>query len=477
MRQKIIKDTVIIFSSELISKIVAFIISIIVARYLGNTLFGIFSFAIAFTGIFGILSDFGQKAFIKREIARDLKSSNKLLVDSLVAKIFISATSLTVLFILVKLLNYAPQKEFAIYIAGIATLILSFSDHLRSVFQAHGKMAYSSLISIGRNILRFLLTFIMLNLGYGLFSVLAALLMSIAIELIISYIVLHFKIEKIKLKLDLKNSKNLLFRAIPFGFSSIFILIYYKIDITMLSFMANDQVVGWYSAAYNIIEGLLFIPLAFTTAITPLASQLFLKSISRMKALCVESLNYMAMISFPVAVGTAIISTKIISLIYGTEYLNSGLALAILIWSIIPTFIHYVLGLFVVSTNNEKQGMLNTGSCAILNIVLNFILIPYYGLVGAAIATIITEFFLVFMNYRVLCKVFKDFNILKNIYKPVLASIVMSIIFYIRNWNIFLVIGLGTIIYVFTLFLIGGISTKDFGFISQIIMRKFNANK
>ncbi len=474
MRKKIIKDMGILFSGNFISKIIAFLLSIIIARYLGDSLFGIFSFAIAFTSIFGLISDFGMKVLIRREIARDTKTSNKYFIDASVAKILLSSISLTIIFILVKLLNYSFQKEIAIYMAALCTIVLSFTENIKGIFQAHSRMGYGAYLAIARNIIRFILTYSLLVKGYSLLTVLIVMLIVRLLELIASYLILHFKIEKIKLDINFERSKKLMLRALPFGFSSLFILIYYQIDIIMLSFMVGDQVVGWYSAAYNLIAGLLFIPLAFTTAITPLASQLFLKSRDRMKSLCLNSLKYMAMVSFPIAIVVFILADKIISLIYGAKYVSSGLALAILIWSIIPTFVHYVLGLFVVSTNNERQGMINTGSCAILNVILNLILIPLYGLVGAAIATIFTELFLVTMNYRVLRKVFVQFNILPQIYKPLIASIIMSSIFFIRNWNLFIVIVIGAIIYLLVLFLIGGISSEDKELLISLFNRKQN---
>jgi O-antigen/teichoic acid export membrane protein len=191
-----------------------------------------------------------------------------------------------------------------------------------------------------------------------------------------------------------------------------------------------------------------------------------------MKNLCVNALKYVSIISFPIAVGTTLLADKIIILVYGQEYANSSIALAILIWSIIPTFMHFVLGLFVVSTNNEVRGMINTGSCAALNVILNLFLIPKYGLVGSAIATIVTEVFLVIMNYGVLVKVFREFNIVKIVYKPLIASLGMGVIFFIRDLNLLLVIFIGAIAYLTILLLIRGFDKKDKERVLNIVRRR-----
>jgi O-antigen/teichoic acid export membrane protein len=245
----------------------------------------------------------------------------------------------------------------------------------------------------------------------------------------------------------------------------------------MLSFMTNDQAVGLYSAAYNLIEGLLFVPLAFTTAITPLASQLFYKSLTRMRNVCAESLRYMAMISLPIAVGTTLFASKIINIIYGKQYFGSVLALQVLIWSIVPTFLHYVLGLFVVSTNNEKQGTINTGSCAILNVLLNLVLIPKYSFVGAAVATIITEAFLVVMNYRVLHRVFESFKLVGSIYKPLAASLIMASVAFVPNAGFALTVPLALVLYIGTLWILGGFSRDDIDMIKDVMRVRNEARK
>lgn len=459
------------------SKIVAFLAGILIARYLGESLFGVFSFAVAFTGIFGIMSDFGLKVLCRREIARDVKSSNKYLIDSFVAKGILSFISLLVLFVLIQFMDYPSEKQYSIYLAAAATLILSFTDHIRSVFQAHNKMALGSNLNIGRNILRFILTYIVLAKGYGILAVLIVMIAVRLLELAVASVVLHLTVEPIKPKINLRDSKSLMLRALPFGFSSVFILIYYKIDITMLSFMTNDQAVGLYSAAYNLIEGLLFVPLAFTTAITPLASQLFYKSLTRMRNVCAESLRYMAMISLPIAVGTTLFASKIINIIYGKQYFGSVLALQVLIWSIVPTFLHYVLGLFVVSTNNEKQGTINTGSCAILNVLLNLVLIPKYSFVGAAVATIITEAFLVVMNYRVLHRVFESFKLVGSIYKPLAASLIMASVAFVPNAGFALTVPLALVLYIGTLWILGGFSRDDIDMIKDVMRVRNEARK
>jgi O-antigen/teichoic acid export membrane protein len=209
----------------------------------------------------------------------------------------------------------------------------------------------------------------------GIVVILVCTVFSELVEFYIAWIFLNKKITKINGVINPKQSASLFVKSIPFGMSAIFIIIYYKIDITLLSFMTNDTVVGWYGAAYNLIEGLLFIPIAFTTAISPLAAQLFVKSVSKLKKLFIDSLRYMIIIAIPIAVGTTILSKKIITLVYGAQYEGTIIALSILIWSIIPTFIHYVLGLFIISSNNEKKGMVSTGICAVINIILNIILI------------------------------------------------------------------------------------------------------
>lgn len=476
-KSKIAKDTSILFFTSIVTKLISFIISIIIARFLGETSFGLYSFAIAFTSLFAIFSDFGMKVLLRREVSRNKKDTNKLFMDSMSSKIILSIISIIIVILFVKYTGQTLEKQTVIIIAALATLTLTFTDNIYSIFQGYERMNYGAILSILRNILRFIITYLLLVSGFGLISVLLIMLIVRIIELIASLVIYTKKISKIHVDIKINRAKKLFLRAIPFGVAAVFILIYYKIDIIMLSYMTNDKTVGYYSAAYNLIEGLLFIPLAFSTAITPLASKLFVQSKLKMKKLLSESLRIMIVVSIPLAIGISILAEKIILLFYGDSYTGSIIALRVLIWSIIPTFLHYILGLFIVSTNNEKKGMIYTGICASCNILINLILIPRYGLLGAAFATILTELLLLILSYKLLKKIFNNINIFKLIYKPIISGLLLSSIYFIKQLNIFLLIVIGAIIYIGTLYLLKDIKKEDIILIKQMVYHDKNTKK
>lgn len=472
--KKIAKNTSILFTGSIISKIFTFILTIFIARLLGNAEFGKFSFAISFASLFLILTDFGLKNLIQREIARDKASVNRYIGTSLVIKIFLSLITLFLIFVTINLLDYPADTTLAVYIAAMIIILESFSDTFASAFNAFEKMSYAVFAKLVRVILRFAITLPLLFLGYGLVTVLIVFLGVHLIDLVIHIFIYFRRIGNLDLNFRFEFSKELIKRAIPFGIATIFIVIYFKIDITMLSKMKGDSVVGWYSAAYSLMEGLYFFPQALVTALGPITAIYFLKSKEKLIEVYKISFKYILFFSIPVAIITTLLSDSIILSFYGNDFFNSIKALQILIWSIIPAFLTYILGLMLVSSNRENVGMYTTGLTAFINVGLNLLLIPKYSYIGAAIATIICEVILLIINYTLVSKYLYRLPLLEISVKPIIAGILLAIfVSYLKFLNFIIVAVLGIAFYLGLMILFRAFKKED----RELFLKLFKKEK
>lgn len=471
--KRIAKNTGIVLIGNNITKIFTFILTIFLARYLGDKGFGVLSFALAFTGLFIILIDMGLQRLILREIARDKERAGKYVGNSLIMKLGLSIIVFALIAVIINLMNYPLTSVYAVYIGAVIIIIQSFSETFQSAFQAFERMEYSVIPKIIRVLLRLSLTIPLLLMGFKVIAVLLAYLFVMFVNLIINYFFYTKKIGRIDFRFDKKFSKSLLKRSLPFAIATVFIIIYFKIDITMLSIMKGDAVVGWYSAAYHLLESLHFLPLAFTTAIFPIAARYFIENKQKLILLYEEAMRYMFYLAIPIAVGTTLIAPKIIPLIYGGEFLNSIKALQVLIWVVIPTFTTYVLGLVMVSINKEVLGMYTNLAAAIINVTLNLILIPRLSYIGASIATVACETILFIIDYIIISKFLATINLFKITYKPIFASAVMGIVlFYLNFLNVFIMILIGGIVYFGIMYFTKAISVEDKERILKLIKRK-----
>jgi O-antigen/teichoic acid export membrane protein len=240
----------------------------------------------------------------------------------------------------------------------------------------------------------------------------------------------------------------------------------------MLSFMKGDAVVGWYAAASNLTYGLKPIPHLFMSALFPLMSYYFISSKDLLKKSYEKSFKYLFYLGLPISVGTLLLSEKIILFLYGPEFSNSIIALQILSWDILLIFLYACAAFLLISIDKQNIMALVAGSTALINVILNLLLIPQYSYIGAAIATITAEGFLLISYLYLNVKYIHGIPFHKIIFKPMIACGVMGLfLLQITEINLFVQIFLSIIIYCFILFLLKGFTSEDISMFKRIINR------
>jgi len=278
------------------------------------------------------------------------------------------------------------------------------------------------------------------------------------------------------MEIDWSFWKATIKEALPFGLAAVFVTIFYWVDSVMLSLMKGDAVVGWYNASYRMVLALLFIPSAFIAAIYPVMSKFYVTTRDSLRLPFEKSFKYMAMLGVPIGLGTTLLAQRFILLIFGAEYANSILALQILVWSSVFIFMDQPLGNLLNSINKQLILTKVTGICVGVNVVLNLILIPKYSLIGASIATVLTQFtgsLLIFIwsskiGYSIFKKDFAGIGI-----KVLISSALMGIfIDYFRNLTLLALVPLAALLYFVVLYIIRGIDKEDVNLLRQAIKRK-----
>jgi O-antigen/teichoic acid export membrane protein len=133
----------------------------------------------------------------------------------------------------------------------------------------------------------------------------------------------------------------------------------------------------------------------------------------------------------PITIVLFFLGDNIIHFLYGAGYHNSAFVLKIIAITILLRFISFVNGVTIISINKQKQRLYFQGATAFLNIILNFILIPLFGLIGVAFATIISEFFLNASYFFIVINYFKNWKDILILIKPFIAVIVASSLFFV----------------------------------------------
>ncbi|MGB9978577.1 flippase [Methanobacterium sp.] len=470
----IAKNTAVLFAATIISYILVFFVNIYIAQYLGAEGFGILSLAIALTGIFTIFTDLGLNVLITREVARDKTSTNKYLFNTSIIKIFLAFLTFGLIFATVNIIGYTEEISYVIYIMTLSVIFTAFTNVFNSIFQAYEKMEYMSIGNILNSAVLFTGVIIGTTYKLDIFFFVTIYLVASLFVLAYSLIAYLWKFPKPKIHVDLSFWKLTLKEALPFGVTNIFGSIYYWIDSVMLSKMVGNEVVGWYNAAYRLMFVFLAIYTVYLSAIFPAMSKFYKTSEEYLKFSYERSYKYLLIISTPIAVGITLLADKIILLIYGTGYIPSIFALQILIWTIPLLFINGLSGYVLGAINRQMVLTKITFIGAVLNIILNLLLIPKFSFIGSSFATVVTELSLSPLLFYVLFKSnYADKKSLTKDLPNIMASnVVMAILIVIlRDINLFLLILIAAIVYFAAVYLFKALDEIDISLIKHLLNR------
>ena len=465
--QTVAKNTFWLVTTEVVDKLLLFFLLVWIARDLGPGEYGVFSFVIAFVTLFSVIADFGLSTFNVRDIARDRGQVKKYSSNILSIKLVLSIITFILISLAIQFMGKTSSTIDLVYLASLYIIIYNFTAFLQSIFRAFERMEFEALSKIIYTISLFgLASYCLLN-NLGLSWLILSYVIASVISFLITLLFVSLKFTKIRLGFDISFWKYILSESWPFAMSIIFISVYYYMDSIMLSVMQGDETVGWYNAAYKPIMFIIIIGVMALHSTLPVISKLYIKSIEKLKSFANYFLKIMSIIAIPIAFGGTALAYHIMNLLYGSDYLKGVLAFQILIWTTTIIYISVVYTNLLQGTNRQKKYLWATGCGALVNIILNFILIPYFSLYGAAVATFLAELTVLIFIYIAVNKYIK-LKILKNIIKPIAASIIMTIILYLlRDFNIVIDIFVGMLIYIILMVIIKGITKDDINKIWQ----------
>ncbi len=468
--RKIVSDSALVLSGEVIERVLRLVLVIFSARLLGDVNYGKFTFALSFTSLFMILADGGLHQLIVREIARNREKAQVYVQNGLLLKCILAAVTGLLIYVIVQWTGKPADVMLAVYIMAAAMIVGSFSEFFASIFRAHQRMTYDVAAMLIFGAVVTCLGVTMLFLGFDYVALSYVYLLAHVLRLFYCMVVVHLKFTRLKLRLDRKVAGFLIREGFPFGILYFFALMYTYVDSTMLSIMIGDQVVGWYNAAYRLVFAMLFIPVASMKAIFPAMSLYYKESAEAFKSLFERSFKIMFLVGFALASLIYSLADRIIVIIFGEEYAPAAGALKILVWSTAIIFVGTVQTHATRASNHQGFTAKVVAASAALNVILNLFLIPKYSLYGAAFATIASELFtFVFHSFYLTKKLFGP-PILKL--APKIAAICLVTGVYIRviyEFNLFFIVPTSLLVMLGMLFLTRYFTKEEVAFIKSLV--------
>jgi O-antigen/teichoic acid export membrane protein len=471
-RKLLVKNIGSLYAGEVINQVLTLVLIIFISRHLGDVGLGKYSFAFSFVALFLLLADFGLPTLITKEVARNSKLSQLHLSKTFTLKFLLNLLTLLVTLIAIAVLRKDTETIMLVILASIAMFFYNFAGVFRSIFQASELMKYEVISKIAERSVAAVFGIYLLMKGYGVFALFIVLIASNAVYYLIMHILISKKFSKVRLSIDAAYWKRAIKQSLPFWLTLIFVSIYFRIDTIMLGFMKGYAATGLYNAAYKIIEVFIKIPFLLIIAVFPAMTKLYNVSAEKTKMIYEKSYYYMLVLAVPVSAGLIIFSDKIIIAVYGSQFVDSIIALQILSISLFFAFINYLMGYLLNSIDKQKLFTLTTGISTGFNIILNLFLIPRYSYIGAGIATVISEIINFGMLYYFTHKNRFGVNIFKLCAKPLIATLMMIFILrYFSNFSIITISILGALIYFLCMLLLKGLGKEEFELVKSFITK------
>ena len=392
--RKIISNIGWLFADRVLRMGVGLIVTAWVARYLGPQQFGLFNYAGAFVSLFGVLATLGLDQIVVRDMVRDPSCKDETLGTAFVLKL--SGGILTILVTTGTIFLLRPDDQLTHWLVGItaAGTIFDAFNTIDFWFQLQVKSKYTVIAKNTAFILVTLIRITLLQMQTPLIAFAWALLAENALGAV--GLAIAYKVKGQSLlawRASLLRAKTLLKESWPLLLSGLAIMVYLRIDQIMLGQLADDKAVGIYSAATRISELWYYIPIAIVTSVTPsiveakkVSETLYYNKLQKL-------FNIMAVLAYMIALPMTFLSKYIVVLIFGQNYVASGGVLSIHIWAALFVFFGWSKGIWIVAEGLTMFSLLATTSGAVINILLNFWLLPIYRETGAAIATVISYAF------------------------------------------------------------------------------------
>jgi O-antigen/teichoic acid export membrane protein len=422
------KNIVLKFLSEALIRSLALLFVIVTARYLGDLDYGRFSLAYFFAGMLTLFSDLGLNTVLIRDVSRDPGLLNRYAGNILFIKILFSLIFLLLGPGLLFFMGYSRDLILMILLSMIYMQGIHLLDFFVALTNSLERMEYEFLIKGLYKPLVVAVPIFFLWLGYGLWGLLLSLIAAYGISCFLSGWIIWKKITPLIPRREIILWKQLLRSAWPIGLSTLFITVYARIDMVMLSlFGISPAEIGWYAVPVKIVEMFSLFPLLIMAGLFPIFSVLTFEDRETLKRTYQKALSYLTMISIPLVLTTFFLSDSWVVFFFGPAFINSAPSLKILVFTVPFIFINYVLINTLIALNHEKMITWGSGLAILFNVGLNMVVLPRYGYLGASWTTVATEGLLSICFLGFLQRFFFRLPLLRTTLKLGLSGILMGL--------------------------------------------------
>lgn len=382
---------VVLFFSRLMRLTGAFIVIVVLARYLGPEYLGKYLFVMAVVGFMFTLTMFGLDTMIVREVSRNKEKATHYFVTVLLLQFTLILSVYGILGLILYLINIEKELTLAIFLASLSQVIMfSIAELCISIFYAFEKMKYQIILETINKIFDLAFLGIVVYWDLGFLKLFLAMFCSSTIFASVALWVLFKKIGKPRLHIDIPLMKFFFVEAIPLAFNNGMRQLFSRMGVFFVKYFSGDAAVAFFNAPLRLLFRLSIIPDVFEKSVFPILSRIAPKNNKKVFFIFNESVKFMGIISIPLTLSICFYAKEVVSIVLGKGFENAVLPLQILAWIIIPSYLNKVTTTTLLAMNRQKTvAYVSAFFYLAANLILNLLLVPLYGYIGAALAILV----------------------------------------------------------------------------------------
>ena len=426
MQHSFAKNTVLLFVAQIVTKVLGFIVGVLLANYLDVEGFGQYNFALAFTALFIPLCDLGVDIFLTRELASLGVEQRQLIGSAFVLKSLFSSTTLLLIGVVVWILPQSGAPFELLILAGTYTILKAFSGTYIAVYRASHEMQYDANSTIVGKVLDLLAIGISIILQFDLTKLFLTLVLAGVMHVFYTYALFRMKHTTALFAVSITHAKHLLRGALPFALSGITVVIFFQIDSVLLSYLTDNTAVGIYRSGYNLIFALTGFSAAIVVALFPHVAQNYQTDRTSALSAISSAVHFSILFALPIAITTTFLADGIINILYEPQYAAGAMSLRILAWWLPLMYVANILGHVFGAINLQKIVLWISIGNVIINVTMNLILIPLLRERGAAIATVATELIGMTISLILLRRRFGNVISVRRLIRLLAANVILT---------------------------------------------------
>lgn len=470
------RNSVFLILSRITDMSAFFITTPIIARYLGMNAFGEYALVMAITIFVKPLAEFGSESIICRDVVKNTTGASEYVNAAFIARALMSGFIMIIIYLFVGLVVSDNVFKHAILISAVTDISLSFCAIFLAVIRAYERMEYELLCNFFYQLANIAGITAVILLDLGFISLFYARLFSALIFLVFLLLFVFKYLLSFRKGFDWHVIKFIYKEAAPLAIFTLLITASSKIDVFFLNYFKGPADIALFEAPNRLITQLQFIPFSINASMFPFFARVSEDPNESLHIYYGRAVKFLYIFSIFPAMLSFLGSEAIINLLFGGKFLLSSVALRILSWSFIIFTLNHFLHNILIVLGKQRVIIIIVGISFLFNILLDLLLIPYYGYIGASIATLVSSFISFIITVFCTSRYAGRLSAVNILVKPSISALLAGIACYfiITKSFVSLLAGafLGLTIYILMLLVLKAFEKNELDLIKQAIFRK-----